>query len=287
MPQPPEMRIFRFLKGALGEGILEGKPCEQIQLRQTTVSGSDSVLWFTDIDADADISAYDDSRLQEMANQMAEVAQQDADGLGEITTFQVVAKYKGENRPGKRSPTIRIAPDNVEDTGGLSEPANKDGVLKQLMRHNEAIMRSLIHSQSSTSQFQTRMLEVLSQAQIASQEKQLEAAKMIEQLQSEQHERDLATEEARRKAQQMQELLQLAKRYAPAVANHLLKGNVIPGATNPQDDIIANLLQEVSAEEAAEIYRVLGSKAAPLMDMYLQAHGEQPVGDSEDDKSPH
>jgi DNA-binding MarR family transcriptional regulator len=128
------------------------------------------------------------------------------------------------------------------------------------------------------------MLEVLSNAQIASQQKQLEAAEMIEKLQSEQHERDLATEESRRKAQQMQELVQLGKRYAPAVVNHLLKGNVVPGATNPSDDIMSNLLQEVSAEEAAEIYRVLGAKAAPLMDLYLQAHGEKPIGEEEDDR---
>lgn len=283
MPQTPEVRIFRFIKGAIGEGVLENRPCQQIQLRQTSVGGSDSVLWYTDLDIeDEDISAYDDTKLQEMANQIAEIAQQDTDGMGEVTTFQVVAKYRGDNSPAKRSPTLRLSPDNVEETGGLSEPANKDGILKQLMRHNEAIMRTLVHSASSTHQYQTRMLEVLSNAQIQSQEKQLEAARMIEELQTEQHERDLATEESRRKARQTDELITTVKRLGPVVVNKLVGKNVVPMTATPQSEMVDNLLKEVTPEEAAQIYEVLGPKAAPLMEMYLSSHGENTEGDDDD-----
>lgn len=265
-----EARLYKFLHANI-YGAPSDTPCVQIQLRQ--IGMNDSILHSEEIPEDLSILTED--RLYEMINQILDLASQDADGFGAIQSYYCVAFFKGDRRPSQRSPTFRISPDNVDTAIDGSEPANAHGLLKQLMRHLEAKERTSTLEREAVMRHLTATVERLTTANLAHEQQRIEMFRFTEELMSERHQRQLEEKYAERKDERMAEALQLIKDWGPTIVNRLSGRNVLPGAKSPEKAIIEQVMSKITADELEQIAAVLGPKALPFVDLFLNVQKEK------------
>src|SRR5262245_12354067 len=123
-------RIARWLRPLL-EAVEEQRP-SRIAIRHVSVNDRHA-----DVSTIAVAEETDDDALAALAEEIEVAIQNDADGLGGMQRYLVVA-LRGEAQL-TRLP-FRMAATDEDEAGEPidSEPATSKGLLAQLMRHNEA-----------------------------------------------------------------------------------------------------------------------------------------------------
>lgn len=123
----------------------------------------------------------------------------------------------------------------------------------QLMRHNEAVMRTAM---MSTSQNMTMMQRTIGR-QNEHIEKLLEDRRenfeMVEGLKSEHHERELASIEHEGREKRYSEMFEKASLLLPAVVNRISGKKLLPEHVSPMQDMLKTFAESFTPEQLSDI----------------------------------
>lgn len=137
-----------------------------------------------------------------------------------------------------------------------SEPASLEGLLAQLMRHNEINSKTNAQAIGQVLTMQHRTIEEQGAQLRHLVSKSFEAIAMVEELASAKHERELSLKKAETQGRIMEDMAEKAMMLAPSIVNRIAG---------------QKLLREKTTPEMETIKAVLGSLTPPQWDTILSA----------------
>lgn len=242
---------------------------DTIELRQKNPEGSIPITRWKIGDDERD-----DDSLQKKVYGFLEQAQNDAnssDGQGPFSYFLVALDDEGNIT--ERSGFLKFFNTEVDESSQGDEPPTAKGLLGQLMRHNEAMMRSLVLQSGKTIDSLSNMLVSYQSREADMQAKQVELFTQLEEAYSEKHKRaiELLREETRVK--QIDKISEQVMGFLPAIKARLLApkegGKVVTDASGKKiADILLPLIESLSAEQLEGLAGVIGmEKLASLSEL--------------------
>lgn len=211
--------------------------------------------------------------MSSLADEIAARAQSDADGLGGVQRYVLLAYSDSGKAKGRH--TFRLRGDDDDGTG-LSGEESPDmrGLTMQLMRHNENNMRTMNSSLGMVMRAMGETLQNLQEQNQMLMGRQLEYIKMREEAESKAHERDVellrATNEEKRRDAIYEKLMLLA----PAVVNRFAGKKVIPD-NDPGVLMLASFAESLTQEQIAAIAAKLSPEQQIVLGQIIQGSRKQ------------
>lgn len=200
-----------------------------------------------------------------MVDDVLSRAQSYADGLGsKLQNFSLEALVEGAKTGSKFAFRLRGESEDEDGEDGEEAPTEK-GLTSQLMRHNEALMRMLVMTTGSSVQHLQRQLEASGKTIQELVQAQNESRKLIEQANTEQHERDmqmlLTSGQEERKAvlfKQVEALLPIVmKKITGAPLLSEKETSLIgPFMSSLTEDQIRSIASNLSPEQQIALFKV-------------------------------
>ena len=223
-PLIDKLRVYvrkRFYAGqdASADADTESRPLNSIALAHMVEGDRDTI-----VEQFAVGLQLDDQALDALAGRIEMAAADHAEGLAGVQRYRLAAFYRGSDVP---NGSITFALRSVAgDSHSASEPATTTGVLGQLMRQNETLLRAVTINTASQGSIIDRQAEMIDRL-LAGRVEQLTA---LEDLLSLRQQRDIAAKEAEARIERNRELVGTAKMLLPALANRLAGHQVFPNA---------------------------------------------------------
>jgi hypothetical protein len=216
--------------------------------------------------------------IPELAEEIISRAQTDADGIGNVQRYTVTLYALGEIRAVLRWPfRIRANGDEFDDSG--DEAPNAKGLLTQLMRHNEAIAKTMVHAVAGITTVMARRLESSDNTVTRLTEQHHRNMELLEEAKSDQHTRDmelLTTEASETRKNQMFEKLAL---LVPVMINKLA-GQKVLNAEDPAAMMLKAFSESISPEQFKVIQQSLKPEQLILLGQILQPTKQLPSGNN-------
>lgn len=184
---------------------------------------------------------------KETASQLNRFAETHAAGIAGVQQYEIQAFFEGSDEPKARYP-MRKAGD-VEVGGIGTEGPTPTGLLSQLMRHNEALVRLHVQRDSEVTLMLERTISRLATQNERLQAESLDAITFAKQMMLDTTEIEFKRMRAMDNFQTIKQLKQKALELAPAAINLLAGKDVIPQGV--ADESIFNMLAETLTEEQA------------------------------------
>lgn len=260
-------RWHKFLRSVIGAGT------DEIQLVLAGPKNTLSVLERFKLPKPEDV---EDQDLKDRAVELLEQCQADCDGMANPCRYALIAMGDGE----KRSPFVRLRP-NVGDTDDEteSEPATKDGLLAQLMRHNEAQARTI----ASLFDTQSRVIERQAVQIEKHEEHRLETFQLVESLVSKAHKRKVREKEAESRIEVTRTAVGALKPLIPVIAKKLLPG-MPAGAGDPRIAIVKGVVQSMTPEQIEKMKDVLTQEQMiAMLEIAVEDEPEEPEPEESED----
>ena len=183
-------------------------------------------------------------------------AENDAEGIASGPQRYVITVFRDKN-PEKSQGRIAlmIAADDADEEGEIeSEPATKQGLMAQLMRHNEAKER--IHQSSMAVMMQAlqKMVGSLADENSRLREQRFNDIEAIEDLLSQRTDRDIAARKADAQIGLMQETGKKVAGLLPVVMNRMMGGK-----SDGQAMLVNNILGSLTEEQKTKLIEAFGS----------------------------
>lgn len=203
-----------------------------------------------------------------LAEEISMTAESDASGIGGTQRY-VLHAYHGESEKPTDRLTFRVDGDEEGDSDDFSsEPANAKGVLSQMMRHNEAMMKGTLMGLTSV---MTTM-----QRQMAKQADRLEhmetdrfrTIEVMERLFSQEHQRKLELQKQESRESMTRELMGKLQLFLPVVANKIAGKQLMPA---PVNEVLTGFLNTLSPEQAATIFGALNDEQRHFLQEFMSA----------------
>ncbi|KKM97063.1 hypothetical protein LCGC14_1171940, partial [marine sediment metagenome] len=192
----------------------------------------------------------DDDELAIMANQIEGQVLEDAEGLGGVCKYQLLAYFSKASRPVSRL-TFRVTGSEFdEDEDGFSEGPNQKGHMGQMMRHNEALTRIAVMGSNQALGLQNRTIARQQELIENMMDKHLQNIELTETLLSNQHVRDLETKAAAAKEERYEQLYQKGKVLIPVIANRIAGRKVLPEESDPMVETLKAFAESLSPGQA-------------------------------------
>lgn len=132
---------------------------------------------------------WNSDNLPALKDDILSRAQTDADGMGtKLQRYVIIALEMDESR-GPRFP-FRVKGEGGDDSDGEEAPNDK-GIISQLMRHNEVMMRQMTAGYAAQLSYLARQNEMLSNQNQGLLVKQMEGFQALEDAKSQQHQREM------------------------------------------------------------------------------------------------
>ena len=216
--------------------------------------------------------------IPELAEEIISRAQTDADGIGNVQRYTVTLYALGEIRAVLRWPfRIRANGDEFDESG--EESPNAKGLLQQLMRHNEAIAKTMVHAVAGITTVMARRLESSDLTVTRLTEQHHRNMELLEEAKSDQHTRDmelLTTEASESRKNQMFEKLAL---LVPVMINKLA-GQKVLNAEDPTAMMLKAFSESISPEQFQHIQKSLKPEQLILLAQILQPVKQLPSGNN-------
>lgn len=250
--------ILPFLRRQLREAHADGA-CTRLSLFHLSGSGQRGVQTWP-----VPEEGVGDSDLEKWAETMLTRAQEDANEIFGVQRYVICAYYArrpdqvAESRPFQRNGGGNNFAAGFEGEGDPdSEPANAKGLLTQLMRHNEANVRSVVQSSQQLLRAQGHMITVLADRQGDMEQRHTEYVRLTESLLSERHLRELATKESELKVRAWGEGLEKLHLLAPVVINKLAGQRILPEQTTVVGEMVGSLVESLTNDQIEKLSAVL------------------------------
>lgn len=196
-------------------------------------------------------------------------AQADADGLGsKLQRYMLVACEAGR-RDGPRFP-FRLRGEGDDDGDGDGEEApTQQGLVAQLMRHNEAMMRMLVTTSGQVAATLSRRLEQSEKFNETMIEQRHQYLQTMEETKSLQHERDMQLMLESGREERKGQLVKRLESLIPVVMAKMSGQEVAP--TGPLGDVFQSLARSLSPDQLQAIAPLLSQEQQVLLITLLQA----------------
>ena len=196
--------------------------------------------------------------VEDLATQIESAAYDDAEGIGGMQRYCVLAFVAKEKAPRRRF-TFRMLADEEDDSGAPSEEPTAKGHLTQLMRHNEALMRTVQMAIGSVLTNQSRTIESQAQAIADADKRRLAMFETHEQLLSRQADRDLEREKFERQEEMVREGFELGKALFPTIVNKVTGKPLLPETTTPGYEAIRKVFASMTESEQGAMMQFMMS----------------------------
>lgn len=269
-----EETLSDFLSSLRFGGELDeiGETCSRVELRQVISGAPNQPL--------RDWPILPDAEVEDLASEIVDYAAKDASSYPTPNRYVLVAYFAGDDyKFRRRSPTFlmrgldfqsdnHVGPDDVSE----SEPATSKGLLTQLMRHSEALARTLVGSQANLLQMYREELHSARAQSVRAQEMHVELIGLLEEVHSEKHQRELEAKKEERFGDMQKEIFEDTRALLPAVVNKLGGRKVLPEKSTPKDEAIMRLMGSLDENQRDQIAQVLRpAQLATLMTLFESA----------------
>lgn len=242
----------------------EGR-CKKFVLRHVTSASRMGQAVLT-IDVPSEVAGeegIEDAWISESCRSIEDTAQGDADGAGGMNNY-IVQSFHGE-KPEKATARFTLkfhGGSDVETDEVSSEPPNKTGLLSQLMRHNEAIMRTATIVQGnalSTMQRTQARQESIIEGLL---KEKFENFELIEKLLSQKDEREMAKAKAIQDMEMRDKLVDKVSLLAPMVINKFMSSGkpgeqkLLPEATTPVEQQLSSLADSIDENQLMQMQKI-------------------------------
>lgn len=191
----------------------------------------------------------DDSTIDGYAEELVSEADSYTDGTGGTQSFVVGSIF--ENDPDRivARHAFRCAREDDDDNPVGSEPATATGLMSQLMRHTEAMVRqnnAMFGTAVTTLVKQNATLSDMVEKFLETRVHELEAA---EELVSAKHQRDIDLRREESTAAVKERMVETAIALLPAVANRAIGKKILPETTDTALMALVGFADTLSAEQ--------------------------------------
>ena len=260
-------RIAGFVAGFFEAGR-PGLPPDRILVRHLSANDRQSDVGNLALPGEANTEAS----VIELAGRLGDLINTDAEGLGGIQRYVLIAMQGGEV-VGRLPLRATGAMDETHGDPIDSEPATARGLVAQLMRHNEANSRIVSLSMGQIVSTLLRQNERLRMVAEEAEDKRYAVAGLTEQLLSAQHERDLEAKVVEERGELIRHGLTQLKAVVPYLAASL---------RSSKSEFLRNLSgafpvqggQDQSDDEASEDAIEHGGASLPSDDRQVPSTGD-------------
>jgi len=198
-------------------------------------------------------------------------AQTDADVIGKLVRYNLIACEVGRKDGSRFSFRLRGEADD-DDSEGDEAPTEK-GLIGQLMRHNEALMRMAVMTMGTTNTMLARRVEQSEQANERLVDERSQYFRAMEESKSLQHERDVSMLLASGQEERKNEALKKLESLLPVVVNKIAGREVLPeGQTG---DIFGTLANSLSPDQLQHIAPYLTQEQQLMLLTLIKAAREK------------
>lgn len=199
------------------------------------------------------------STPEDFATMVAIAAKDDADGLGGTHTYSLASYYN--DRP--EMPVERCSfrefsePVEGEDSDLSTEPADKNGLLAQLMRHNEANARTTVLAFDGVMRHMSKTLESAMTRNSELEERHFLAMTTMEEMASLRHERDMDTLKVAGDQKRSEQMMDKVSLLLPTVVNKIKGVKLLPTEQTPEQEIILQFGKSLSPDQLEGMQKLL------------------------------
>jgi hypothetical protein len=190
--------------------------------------------------------------------------------MGGIQRYVLSLQPAGEKRSVARYPfRLRAQVEEFEEAG--DEPANIRGMTSQLMRHNEALAKTLVHAVSGLTTVMARRLESSDNTIARLTEQHQNNMRLLEDANSQQHVRDLELLDATRKSEREDKIFEKLSLLVPVVINKLA-GQKVVSADDPGALMLKTFTDSINTEQFVKIQQTLSPEQMILLGQIIQSN---------------
>lgn len=260
-------------------------PCVKLVVRHIDSAGrsaKDGEVWSSKIAHSDTCVTVEEDDLDTLITEIENICFDDAEGLGGVQKYRLMSYCKFKPEPKSRYTFRFAAGDTDEDEVGLTEPATKQGLVSQMMRHCESYARINAHVSSQTiSQLQRMNGKQAEHIENLLQERH-EYFEMLETLKSQHHERELSTLEAASKEKRNEQIFDSARLLMPALVNRISGKKILPEATTPTEELLKNFAESLNQDQMGKILQALNPTQQLAMLEFIQSTQKEDKEDKED-----
>jgi hypothetical protein len=184
------------------------------------------------------------------ARELWQEAENYAEGIGDTQAFVACAYFEADADKVIARHAFRIHVEG-EDASGIvdTEPGNLSGMVKQQMRHNEAVMRIMTQSYGAVLGSQNRHIERMSSMLEKLWEDKLSNIEATEELISAHHQRAMEMRQVETTAKIKEDAASSIMTLLPAIANKIIGKKILPETTDVTLQQVVKLAEGLSEEE--------------------------------------
>jgi hypothetical protein len=234
------------------------------------------------------VAGADEDKIKSVSDQADQAAADDAEGVGGVQRYALVATAKGEP-VGRLVLRYRAAEESDPNTFGDSEPTTERGMAARAQRHAEAAFRTMTAGAGGTIEMLARQNSKLYATVESMMTKQLEWIQLVEEMHSKKSERDLAAREMEAQIKVKEEIVGELVGLFPVLIKKFT-GFTPAGYLPPEvkelralakglsDEQIEGVLSHLRPEQQAVLTSVLqDSVEGEVKDLERKANGKLPT----------
>jgi hypothetical protein len=259
-------------------------PCVKLVLKHVQAGRSrEGDVWSKSLPHSESATQLTVEDMRELAHEIEQIAVEDAEGLGQGTQqYKLLAYFLGSpNRPLARY-TLNV---EAGDDGELGpDPANGRGLLGQMMRHNESLLRQCMMGTTASMTILQRTLHRLAEQNETMMSQRLDYVAKVEELSTLKHERDLQMIESEHRIKMQEELFDKGKVLLPALVNKVAGRKLLTEPVNPQAAMLAAFAKSLTPEQFQGILGTLSSPQQIALITFMEQFQDPEETESESEK---
>lgn len=181
-------------------------------------------------------------------------AQGDANGAGGVQRYVLRSLVKGDSAPTSRF-SFRLRGNDEEFDEAFEDGANQKGLLTQLMRHNEAIMRVAMTGLGTANSILGRQLEASNERLETALGRIASNMELIEKMRGEEHDRAMESYKLEKSEERKAQMMETLKVLGPVVVNKLAGQKLLPSA----DPMMVSLKEMVATLDQTQFEKILSA----------------------------
>jgi hypothetical protein len=243
---------------SLREYLTGDPPAVRFELCERTQEGFPAIQQFTIPEG------WDDELLWKRVGELVAHAQDDCNGSDTGRRSYVVVAYDAHREAIGRSQQIRFfTAKNATDDGLGSEELegpNQKGLIAQLMRHTEAMVRTALVAATNNMQSMNSLNAQLLREKTEVEERRINLLVEMEELVSQRHQRAMEERRETAKEERMGQLFGQLQRVMPALVARILPGTGVAADASAQAlaGAVKGLVEGLPDEKMQQLMNVIG-----------------------------
>lgn len=211
-----------------------------------------------------------------LIDSIAEAAQKDADDLAQgIQKYALYAFFPDDiNYFPRKAFRVAASNDDFERDLSPSEPANEKGLVSQLMRHTETLMKTMTVSQSYIHGTLQRENQRLAEMNEKYAQQQVDFMVLLQDTMDQSHRRRLDEKKEEAALAMKETVISKLESLVPVMINRIAGQTVIP-VEDPSFILMGTLLESLTEEQQLTLLNSLDSNQKPLFAEMLSAYEQK------------